>query len=245
MKSANSAKSTSVAVDNQALDLAFQALNSFDRGSDRGALVALDQACTAALKDAQLRESLELRLVRALLTVVPSMAKDYICRQLSCLGSAVAVEALAPLLLDAQLSHLARFALERIPGSAATAALRAIAPRLQGLDKAGVLNSLGVRRDTKSIALFKACLRDSDPRMAAAATAALGHLGSRRAAALLRQQLSVAPPHLRNATADACLTCAERLSAEGGRQAAAVLCRELTQTDLPAHFRKAAQRYHS
>lgn len=229
-------------VDAQALEHAFEALKVYDRGADRGALAPLDQACAAALSDDKLRERLEMRLIDALEAGTSALAKDYVCRVLSVLGSARAVKALSALLADAQGSHLARFALERIQDPAATAALRESLSRLNGLEKAGVLNSLGLRRDQKSIPQIGACLRDPDVHVVASATAALGHIGTRRAAALLRRQVAAAPPSLRAATADACLTCAERLTADGKQRAAAILCRELMQGNFPSHFREAARR---
>jgi len=242
MNATNSANMNRPNVDAQALDRAFEALKTYHLGADRGVLAPLDEACVAALSDVKVRESLEGRLVQALAASPPDPAKEYLCRLLGTLGSARAVKALAPLLLNPEQSHLARFALERIPGPAATSALRQSLSRLHGLDKAGVLNSLGVRRDLKSVAHIGACLADADVRVAAAATAALGQLGSRKAAEILRRQLTAAPPNLQAATADACLTCAELLSAAGERQSAATLCQELARSSVPAHFREAARR---
>jgi HEAT repeat protein len=242
MNATNSANFKTTDVDAQALDRAFDFLKAYNLGADRGVLVPLDTACVAALSDVKARESLEGRLLDALAASPAAPAKEYLCRLLGTVGSFRAVKVLAPLLLKPELSHLARFALERIPGPESTAALRRSLGRLTGADKAGVLNSLGVRRDQKSVAEMGASLTDTDVRVAAAATAALGHLGTRKAAEFLRRQLASAPPSLLAATADACLTCAERLLADGERRASATLCQELARSNVPAHFREAARK---
>ncbi len=59
------------------------------------------------------------RLTRQLVAVLTSNAtpdaKRFVCRQLSIVGTAKEVPALAPLLLDKELSDIARYALERTP----------------------------------------------------------------------------------------------------------------------------------
>ena len=85
-------------------------------------------------------------------------AKDFACRTLTVIGTAASVPALAALLADAELSHMARYALERIPAPEAAAALRDALPKLSGKLKIGVIGSLGVRRDEASVPALAALL---------------------------------------------------------------------------------------
>ncbi|MCX8091551.1 MAG: HEAT repeat domain-containing protein [Verrucomicrobiae bacterium] len=149
----------------------------------------------------------------ALQTGTPA-EKALACKRLAIYGDASAVPALAALLDNEQLAAWARTALEAIPGRAADKALRDAAGRLQGTLLVGVINSIGVRRDTGAIRLLARKLKDADPEVASAAAIALGRIGGRRAATLLEKQLASASPPVANEVARACVLCAERFLAE-------------------------------
>ena len=89
------------------------------------------------------------------------------------------------MLADEQFAFAARSALERIPGEESLAALRRAAEKAKGLAKAGLIQSLGVRRDQKAIHLLKAALKDPDHVVAAAALNSLGRIGGREALTVL------------------------------------------------------------
>ena len=59
-------------------------------------------------------------------------AKDFVCRKLAIIGTAESVPALAALLPDKDLSHMARYALERIPAPEAAKALREALAKTSG-----------------------------------------------------------------------------------------------------------------
>jgi len=73
----------------------------------------------------------ETKLVKALASPQATYAcKQFVCRMLRRAGSARCVPAVAKLLADEKLSHMARFALQNLPGEEAAAALRAAMGRL-------------------------------------------------------------------------------------------------------------------
>lgn len=223
------------------LDKAFDALKTYDWGTDRSVLKPIDEAIVASHNDLAAKKSLEMRLVAALKANVPHAAKDYICRQLSLVGSAGCVPAVAELLPDEKLSHMARYALERIPDEEAVAAMRDALPKTSGKVKVGIINSLGVRRDAKSTAALVALLGDQDGEIASAAAAALGAIGTPEAAKALTDFQAKAPEKLQLAAADACLLCAERLAAAGNKAEAMALYKLLTKSDIK-HVKLAATR---
>ena len=148
---ATAAAADTPAVDQAAIDKAFEALKTYDWGPDRRTLVAIDAAVPATHGDAAARKALETRLAAVLSTEASRAAKDFVCRKLMIVGTAESVPALAAILPDEDLSHMARYALERIPAAEAAAALRDALPKLNGKLKVGVIGSLGVRRDAESI----------------------------------------------------------------------------------------------
>ncbi len=231
-----------VAMADEALDKALDALKSYEWGSDRAALQAIDSAVAASHADAAAAKALEARLVEALKADPPQAAQDYLCRQLSLVGSAACVPAVAELLTDQKLSHMARYALERISDAAAVAALREALPKVDGDLKVGVINSLGVRRDAESTAALTALLADANEKVAGAAASALGDIGSSEAAKALGEFQAKASDSLKLVAADAYLACAEQLLADGKKLEAMAIYKSLATPDQPRHVRLAATR---
>jgi len=229
-----------VASADEAVDKAFAALAGYDWGSDRAAIKPIDDAVVGSHGDDAAREALEGRLAEVLAGDAPQAAKDYVCRQLSLIGTAKCVPAVAALLGDEKLSHMARFALERIPDAAAVAAMRDALPNVSGKVKIGVINSLGVRRDAESVSALAGLLGDGDVQIAAAAAGAIGAIGNGDAAKALAG--FDAPEALVLAVADAQLACAEQLLADGKKLDAVKIYTALSKPEMPKHIRVAATR---
>ena len=174
---------------------------------------------------------------RQLIAVLQSNAtggeKAIACKQLAIYGSADAVPALAPLLKDEQLASWTRIALEAIPGPAADNALRQALGLVQGRLLIGTVNSIGVRRDAKSVEPLTPLLRNPDAGVASAAAVALGKIGGAQAAKALKRALSQAPPEVRPAVAEGCIRCAERFLADGKASDAAKLCETVRKAQVP------------
>jgi HEAT repeat protein len=202
------------------LDKAFDALKTYDWGVDPNVLKPIDEAINASHGDAAARKDMEARLIAVLKTEVTHAAKDAVCRELRIIGTTAAVPALAALLADEKLSHMARYALERIPEPAAGKALCDALPKAAAKLKIGLISSLGVRGEATAIAPLQALLADSDAAVASAAAHALGSIGSLEVAKIL----VAAKPSAGNkaAIADAAMACAENLLATGKKPAAKV-----------------------
>jgi HEAT repeat protein len=226
----------------QDITVAFEALKTYDWGTDRKTLNPIDDAVIATRGDAAARLALEKRLAAVLGSGASRSAKDYVCRTLKTMGTAESVPALAALLPDKDLSHMARYALERIPVPEAAAALRNALPSLTGSLKAGVIGSLGVRRDEASVPVLAGSLSDADKAVAAAAACALGSIGTPEAGKALRKSAATAPLGVKSAVADGCLVCAERLLSDGKKVEAIALYKSLGSQDQPKHVRLAATR---
>lgn len=223
------------------LDQAFDALQDYNWGADRKALNPIDEAVIATRDDPAAREKLETRLASLLNTDVSRDAKDFLCRKLMLIGTAVSVPMLAKLLDQKENSHMARYALERIPAPEAARAMRDALPRLRGKLKIGVIGSLGVRRDKASVPVLAALLGNRNQAIVRAAALALGDIGTASAA----QALAKARPtgaEAKRAAVDASLVCAETLLAHGKKEDARAIYERLGQSDQPKHVRVAAQR---
>lgn len=225
-----------------AADDALNRLKTYDWGADPVTLKPIDEAILATQDDAAARRALEQKLVHALAGGLSRSAQDYVCRRLRVVGTAQSVAALAAFLPDEKTSHIARYALERIPDEAAAAALRDALPRVSTKLKPGMIGSLGVRRDRQSVKTFARALGDPDIAVARAAAQSLGLIGTSAAAKELSAFAKKASANMKLPTADARLVCAERLLADGLKSEALALYKELNRDDQPAHVKVAAMK---
>jgi len=225
-----------------AVDNAFNTLKTYDWGADRQALNPIDQAIIATQGDAAARGTLEKRLADALAGGLSRSAQDYVCRRLRVVGTSQSIGALAALLPAEETSHIARYALERIPDEKAAQAMRDALPKVSSKLKSGIVGSLGKRRDAKSIETISKLLGDSDIEVARSAAHSLGLIGTPAAAKELSQFAKKAPANMKMPVADARLICAEQLLADGGKSDAVALYKELQGDDQPAQVKVAAMR---
>jgi len=182
----------------------------------------------------------ESQLIAVLKSDAPQKEKADACRELAVIGTEEAVPALAALLADETLSHMARYGLEPIPDPAVDDALRDALGQVKGRSLVGVIASLGVRRDPKAVGPLARMLHHSDADVAGAAARALGRIATPDAIKVLKEALAKVPAKLRPAVADGCLSCAEALLARDERNQAAALYELVGQADLPKHFRVGA-----
>jgi HEAT repeat protein len=239
---AGAATASVARADSAAVDKAFETMKTYDWGADREALKPIDQAIIATHGNAAARKALEKRLVDTLAGGISRSAQDYVCRKLRVVGTAQSVEALAALLPAEETSHIARYALERIPDEKAVEAMRDALPKVSSKLKSGIIGSLGTRRDKKSITAISKLLGNSDIRVAKAAAQSLGLIGTSAASKALSQFAKKASTNMKIPVADACLVCAERLLADGKKSEAVALYTALKGDDQPSHVKAAAMK---
>ncbi|MCF7733492.1 MAG: hypothetical protein K9N23_17510 [Akkermansiaceae bacterium] len=222
------------------LDQAFEALKTYDWGVDPKVVQPIDDAIISTRGDAAARKELETRLAAVLKTDASRSAKDVVCRALKTVGTAASVPALAALLPDEKLSHMARYALERIPEPDAGQALRTALPNVAAKLKIGMIASLGVRGEETSVAPLQALLADSDPAVAQAAADALGDINSLTAGKALFNAKPTAGT--KAAIADASMECAEKFLAAGNKVAAKATYEKLLSGNPSKQVQLAATR---
>ena len=180
----------------------------------------------------------------ALINVIKSDAgwleKQAACRSLRLKGTAASVPALAALLPDEKLSHMARYALESMPYPEAGQALRDALGKTQGSPKAGVIISIGVRRDPEAALLLVPLLKDSSADIARAAAGALGRIATPEAVQALMDSGKRAPEALRPALSEGLLAAGQRLTQEGKGESAAPIYQKLLASSWPMRVRMGA-----
>ncbi len=163
-------------------------------------------------------------------------------RQLAVVGSAKAVPVLAKQLADEKTSHMARYALETIPGPVVNQTLREALGQLQGKSLVGVIGSIGVRRDTQAVNSLAVLLTHQEPAVSQAAMRALGSIGNEQAVALLKKALPRTPAQSQLFLCEGLLRCAERLAGQGDRQIALGIYAVLMEHNTPHQVQTAAIR---
>jgi hypothetical protein len=166
--------------------------------------------------------------------------KALACQQLAIVGGPDAVPALAALLGDGKLADYARSGLEIIATPAAGVALMKAMPGLSGRQLAGVIDSLGVRREIAAVPELIKLVKDESRGQVDEALSALGRIASDEAIATLRSSLKAHAAPQRIASAHAALVAAENLVKSGKSAAAKVLLGSVASADLPQHLRDAA-----
>jgi HEAT repeat protein len=157
----------------------------------------------------------ETKFIAVLKSTAETNAKADACRELATIGTAAAVPALAALLADEKLAHMARYGMETIPGPAVDVALRDALGKLKGRLLVGVIGSLGVRHDDKAVAALTGLLKDPDAEVAQAAARSLGMIGTADAAKPLLALLPGTPATNQLALCEGLFRCAEALEANG------------------------------
>jgi HEAT repeat protein len=224
------------------LEQALKDMSGFKFGQSRKALIVIENMVRDSYGKPAEREKLRRGLAALLSSDATPDSKRFDCEQLSIIGTAEEVPALAKLLTDEAMFHAARIALERIPDAAAGEALRDALSKTKGKLLIGVINSLGERREQPSAEALLAFLNNSDAEVASAAAAALGKIGGRQAVRALVAARSGASAKLRPVIADALLSCAERLVKNGRKEAARRIYEGLASSEEAKEVQEAARR---
>lgn len=222
------------------IGVALDAIADYEHYQSREPLAAVELLVQHAATDPALRPQVAAKMAERLGSQATDDCKGFLLEQLSLIGSAQQVPALAALASHESLGSLARAALERIPGKGASAALRRAMRELEGAELVGVINSLGQRRDTPSVPAIAALLSSTDHAVVEAAADALGKIGGRGAVEALLRLPAESAGAGRLAAADALLKCADRLLAAGSRERAVTIYEHLSAPDQSAHVRAAA-----
>ncbi len=220
------------------VDEAMGRLKAYKFGQEDEAIHTLREASIASFNDSATRQTLLAGFTDVLESDAANDAKQFACRQLALIGTEQQVPALAKLLVDPELSQIARHALARIPGEAVDRALIDALGRTDGDNKLGIVNTLGNRRVAGAIEPLAALLRSDRKEVAAEAARALGRIGKPAAGKSLGEAL--AGGENRVVIADAYLECANVLLNVGDRQTAGAMYERILASDLPGYVQGAA-----
>jgi HEAT repeat protein len=184
----------------------------------------------------------EAELIAVLKSSASREEKATACRKLALIGTRESVPALAALLGDEALGHMARYALEPIPDPAVDTALRDALAKLKGRLLVGVIGSISVRRDAGAVERLTGLLKDGDAEVARTAAKALGRIGTDQAVKALESGLAAASPSRRLAFYEGLFRGADALAASGRTADALAVYSKLAAAEAPPQVRGGAAR---
>lgn len=217
-------------------------VKTYDWGQSRETLTKVSDLVRAAYGKPDELRKVEDSLLDVLNSEATLAGKQFVCRELSIVGTDRSVPALARLLTGEETSDMVRYALERMPGEAVNVALREALPKAKGKPKVGIINSLGQRHDSKAVDALSKLLSDSDAVVAEAAAAALGNIADSAATKVLSEAKGKTVGKVQLVVLDGYLRCADKLAADGKKTEALAIYKELQKEGNPKPIRTAALR---
>jgi len=214
----------------------FVPVSQYKAGDSREAWSALEKEVAASQSDEAKRKELRQQLAAMLLARPTRDAAIMACRQLSIIGTADEVPALAVIVRDPIYADAARLALERIPGPEASTALRDALATSEGNQRIGIINSIGIRRDAKSVGVLRKLALARDPGVRSASINALGLIGGDKSVKALKRL----PESDGEEVTAALLACANGFVASGANEDAAAIYDAVWNSDLSTPTRIAA-----
>jgi HEAT repeat protein len=215
-------------------------LKGYDWGQSGAALLLIDGEIRKLSNQPDHLAKLEQALLDILRSDASLAAQRGVCKRLGLIATERSVPVLSPMLTKAETSDMARYALEPIPSKAVDAALRQAMANAHGNMRAGIINSIGNRRDSEAVSALGGLLVDKDDTVAQAAAWALGRIGGPAAIRHLAARRNTAQGRVRTEILNAYLMCAERSAKEGRKAEAAAIFKELDTEGTPAPIRRAA-----
>ncbi len=233
--------SRSASLDAAGLRTLLEQSGQYDFGQSRRVLTDIENQIKAVYDSPEELAKAEAVLLERLQSDCSFALKDFLCRQLSVIGSARSVPVLAGLLKDPKTAALAQYALVRIPDAQADKALLEHLASSETSVRVGLLTSLGLRRTKTAAEAVAPYAADENRAVAEAALSALGQIGTPEAAAALEKQMEKILPALKPRAYDVLLACAENLLQSGQKAEAASLFQKVyAKTDLSGLLRSAA-----
>jgi hypothetical protein len=223
------------------LDDALAALPKYTFGEDRTALAIVGEALRdAANESAEALDAIEVRVVAVLQGECSVDAARFICAQLAIFGGKPSVEALTPLLHNAELAESALDALERNQTEFARIALHQTVESASGVVRIGAIQALAVRGDAGKNDLLMAIANDAPAPERLAAIHALGKVGGASALEPLAAIAAGDDEALGSAANQSRLKIGARLGDAGDTAQARAVYDALSSPANPAYVRAAA-----
>ncbi len=214
----------------------------YDYGASREPLTQLRELVRDNLDSKATIRQFEQKMINVLKSDATFAGKQFICKQLSIIGSSASVPVLAKMLRNDETTDIALYALERIPDPSVDKALRKAVGKAKGNAKIGIINTIGQRADAGAIKILVKLMNNKNADIADASAAALGKIATPEATAALSKQIDKSNGIPRLVLLDAYLKCADKLATTGKIAEASAIYGRMYNTAYPDAVRAAGFR---
>ena len=191
-------------------------------------------------KDPEALKGTEKLMLQFIQSDATPAGKQFICKHLGTIATKKSVPILKAMLMDESTAEMALYVLEKIPDPAADKAMRTTLPHIAEKTQVAIINSLGVRRDSKSVKLLAKLIYETNPLISESALSALGSIGTDEAADILKSASNILTGDKKWQAMDAWLKCADRFVVDSNPAKALIIYEEVFNARPPAFLRKAA-----
>ena len=205
----------------------------FIDGNSSEPLKLIESKAVESLKDPQLRDSLEEKILNSLVTANSRRGKDFLCRMLRIMGTNKSIPLMKELLSDQENGHMARYVLASMQYEEAGAALHQSLNTVQDKLKQGIIDSLGDIRYKKAVPDLIKLLDTAS--VANNATRALGLIGGDSTMNHLLPRLSKTTGKSYRCTVQALLRCAEIYLEKGNKEKALSIYDRFTKSGTDSY----------
>lgn len=216
------------------------AVSGYQYGSEPKEIAEIKAVMDSVYGNKALERAAESQYVRFLAGGPSFHGRQFVCRELRIIGTRASVGVLSKMLADPKLSSMARYALEPNTAREAAAALIGALGETKGKDKAGIVNSLAVRRCIAATAQIEKLMYDREAVIAEAAIAAMGKISTAKSAAALTKARKGLPAGLQKQVMAALIKCAGRMAADRNTSGAMKVYEALCGSGVPWPTRTAA-----
>ncbi len=222
------------------LDELLPSVQAYEYGENREHLTAIEDLVRASHTNPADRQYIEQQLIGVLESDATLAGKQFVCKQLSMIGTSASVPVLSDLVVEESTSDMARYALERIPAPEVDAALREAVQQTTGQVKVGIINSIGQREDAEAVELLASLLQDPNALIVESAASALGNIGTQAAAAALQDAMASTSGAAHGTVVDAYLECADHADQAGDATTASAMYQRVYLSNEPVTVRGVA-----
>lgn len=240
-----------------ATPVAFDPMSFFDRdslahllrliagyrgGDSRAPMIDFDALVRSVGDLPSARNAIETSILGVLKGSATLEGKQFLCQRLAQLGGDASVPVVAAMLDDAATFDMALYALGAIPGSGTDEVLLAALRNSSGMQRVGIINTLGSRRVERAGTELQGFLGSGDSVVAAAAASALGAIGNETSLRALMSARDASRGIVRRSIQEAVLVCATRAQERGAGASALGAFMSLNVAGVPMPVRCAALR---
>lgn len=215
---------------------------AYEFGQDREVLANFEIYVHGMTDSPEKKAVLEDQMIDFLQSEATWAGKQFICNQLSLIGTKKSVPVLVKLLKEDETANMALYGLERIADPSVDNILRKMLRKTRGNTRIGIINTLGVRGDIKASKSLKFLLKSKNSLTASAAASALGKIGDKKSAAYLAKAIQKSSQENNDFLLDAYLACADQLLKNNETESAIAIYQSVYSENNPDVFKSAALR---